>query len=77
MGVFHVFCKLYEWYQIAQSVLYVTYNTWCPQNGQTQLKNLEAFAARFLNCVWQFCVHQVLLGLKYIITKRKAGKISF
>ena len=38
---------------------------WCitSQNGQTHFKNLAAFAARFLKCVWPFCT-LCIKGLK-------------
>ena len=28
------------------------------QNEQAQIKNLAAFVARFLTCVWSFCGHE-------------------
>ena len=35
------------------------YNACCPQNGQIYIKNLGAFAARFLTYIWSFCGDQV------------------
>ena len=45
-------------------------NASCPRNGQTHVKNLAAFAARFLTCVWPFS--------KYLsLTRRYRHKIVF
>ena len=36
-------------------------NSLCPQNGQTHVKNLAAFAVRFSPYVWSFCGYYTLL----------------
>ena len=47
------------------------------QNGQTHIKNLTAFAARFLKCVWPFWDNYTSKGEdEFIVSNALSGIIS-
>ena len=63
-----IYWKVTAYYRIQCSTGTSIYFCWhpcnasCPRNGQTQVKNLAAFAARFLTCVWPFSKYLSLRG---------------